>query len=103
MVTSDSIYDSCSNSESTEERPYDSEPIVHDLEVEDLPNTSNNEDSDQGEPEEAYANEPLEDAEWLAIYEAKRMEEKTWRKAAKASYWNGRSQYNGKLQRELHH
>lgn len=76
MATSDSIYDSCSDSESTEERSYDSEEMAYDLEVEDLPNTSNNEDSDQGEPEEAYANEPLADAEWLAIYEAERMEEK---------------------------
>ena len=103
MVTSDSIYDSCSDSKSTEERPYDSEEMAYDLEVKDLPNTNNNGDSDQGELEEAYAYELLADAEWLALYEAKRMEEKELEEKLQKRLTGKEKSKNGKLQRELRH
>ena len=68
MVSSYISLDSSSDSEHTEGSASD---IDYDMEVEGSSHSSDQEDED--EPEEAYADEPLADDEWLTLY-AKEME-----------------------------
>ena len=52
------------------------------LEVEDSPNLSD-QATDVEERQEAYADEPLADAEWLALYEQERL----WLARSHCNYW----------------
>ena len=63
MSSSDASFDSSSDSETAETE------VEYDLEVEIMSNTSEQKDtSDDNEPEDVYANEPLADENWLAQY-----------------------------------
>ena len=63
MASSYASLDSSSDSEDTEGFASD---IDYDMEVEGSSHSSDQEDED--EPEEAYADEPLADDEWLTLY-----------------------------------
>ena len=67
MASNDFSPASSSDSEVSEIEDYE-------LEVEDSPNSSN-QATDVEETQEAYADEPLADAEWLALYEQERRTE----------------------------
>ena len=67
MASNDFSPASSSDSEVSEIEDYK-------LEVEDSPNSSD-QATDVEETQEAYANEPLADAEWLALYEQERRTE----------------------------
>ena len=67
MASNDFSPASSSDSEVSEIEDYE-------LEVEDSPNSSD-QATDVEETQEAYADEPLADAEWLALYEQERRTE----------------------------
>lgn len=70
MLSSDATFDSSSDSETAETE------VEYDLEVDIMSNASKQKDtSDDDEPEDVYANEPLADENWLAQYEAERKKE----------------------------
>ena len=63
MSSSDASSDSSSDSETAETE------VEYDLEVVVMPNASEqNDTSDDDEPEDVYANEPLADENWLSCY-----------------------------------
>ena len=67
MSSSDASFDSSLDSKTAETE------IEYDLEVEVMPNASEQKDtSDYDEPEDVFVNEPLADYNWLAQYEAER-------------------------------
>ena len=67
MLSSDASFDSSSDSETAETE------IEYDLEIVVMSNVSKQKNtSDDDEPGDAYANEPLADYNWLAQYEAER-------------------------------
>ena len=67
MSSSDASFDSSSDSETAETE------VENDLEIKVMSSASEQKHtSDDDEPEEVYADEPLADENWLAQYEAER-------------------------------
>ena len=84
MASSDQSADYTSDSEAIETE------IDYDLEVEESPHSSDQDDPNQSETNEIYADEPFADEEWLAHYEEEmKVERKLEKKANKTAPQTG--------------
>ena len=91
MASNDFSPASSSDSEVSEIEDYE-------LEVEDSPNSSY-QATDVEETQEAYVDEPLADAEWLALYEQGRRTEEELEKHSKSALVEQKKSEIGKLLR----